>query len=110
MLPVVREELRKADTSCRRLLKRDRKLLVREETQMNEQERHRLQGVLQLSQTLRTVREYRASLQAVWGLTTASHDNLLAALQEWCAQAEASGIQALQDFAQSLRGYTLQPA
>jgi stearoyl-CoA desaturase (delta-9 desaturase) len=32
----------------------------------------------------------------------------LQALQEWCRQAEQSGIKVLEDFALSLRGYSLQ--
>jgi stearoyl-CoA desaturase (delta-9 desaturase) len=31
-------------------------------------------------------------------------------LQEWCRQAEATGIAALQEFARRLRRYTLQPS
>ena len=31
----------------------------------------------------------------------------LARLQAWCAEAEASGVRALQDYAARLRGYAL---
>ena len=109
ILPVVREELRGADASGRRLLKRARALLVKEETLMNERDRDRLRDALQFSQTLRTVYEYRQQLNDLWGRTTASHEKLLAGLQEWCNRAEASGIQALQEFARSLKCYSLQP-
>jgi len=37
-------------------------------------------------------------------------EKLMQALQDWCAQAEASGVRALQEFARSLRGYSLKPA
>ena len=37
-------------------------------------------------------------------------ENLLSALREWCELAEATGIEALQEFARQLRSYTLQPA
>ena len=30
-------------------------------------------------------------------------------LQAWCAEAEASGVRALQDYAARLKGYALQP-
>ena len=109
IIPVLRMELRRMDKSYRQFLKRHRKLLLREETQMSEYERHYLQDLLKASQSLRIVHEYRQQLQALWGRTTASHEKLLAALQDWCTQAEASGIQALQEFARSLRSYTLQP-
>ncbi|MEJ2480055.1 MAG: fatty acid desaturase [Acidihalobacter sp.] len=106
MLPVLSEELDKADASCRRLLKQGRRALVREETRMDERARARLSKALQNSETLKTVYEYRARLQALWARSQGT-DKLLASLQEWCAQAEASGIQALQDFARAVRGYSL---
>jgi stearoyl-CoA desaturase (delta-9 desaturase) len=53
--------------------------------------------------------DYRRRLQEVWERTTASQDALLQSLQEWCRQAEASGIRSLAEFAHTLRRYTLQP-
>lgn len=108
VVPVLREELENADTSRQQLLKRAKALLIKEETQMNERDRLRLHDVLQLSQSLQTVYEYRQQLNELWSRTTASHEKLLAGLQDWCNQAEASGIKALQDFARSLRSYSLQ--
>jgi stearoyl-CoA desaturase (delta-9 desaturase) len=107
VIPVLREELRKADASGRRFLKQARIALVREDARLDPQERYRLQNVLNTSQALRTVYEFRKRLQDIWNRTTAGHEKLLAALQEWCAQAEASGIKYLQEFAHSLRSYSL---
>ena len=47
---------------------------------------------------------------AVWNRSAASHEALLKALQDWCQQAEATGVRALQEFSQRLKGYSLQPA
>jgi stearoyl-CoA desaturase (Delta-9 desaturase) len=110
VLPVLREELGRLDRSCRKLLKRHRALLLREDGQLDEGERGKLQDVLKLSERLQTVYEHRCRLQALWQRTNASHDKLLAALQDWCAQAEASGIRSLQEFSRSLRSYSLAPA
>ncbi len=107
VLPVLREELRKADASSRRFLKRSKAALIREEARLSEEQRDRLQGALSMSQTLRTVYDYRLRLQAIWARTTAGHEKLLASLQDWCAQAEASGIGYLQEFAHTLRSYSL---
>jgi stearoyl-CoA desaturase (delta-9 desaturase) len=49
-------------------------------------------------------------LQKLWTEKAATQENLMITLQEWCRQAEATGIEALQDFALSLRSYTLQPS
>jgi stearoyl-CoA desaturase (delta-9 desaturase) len=106
---VYREELRKAHGAYREMLRRARRLLIREESLLSEESRLRLETVLQTSKALETVYRYRQRLQAIWKQRTASQESLLAALQEWCQQAEATGIRALQDFAHTLRSYSMPP-
>ena len=108
--PVLREELHKADESCRRLLRRARRPLARGDAVMDDKAKGRVQAALSRSQTLATVYEYKKRLQDLWQSRFSSQDNLVHHLQEWCRQAEATGIKVLQDFALSLRGYTLNPA
>lgn len=110
MMPVLKQEFARADASCRALLKRGRRVLMRDESRLDERGRSRLAMTLQASETLKTVYEYRRRLQAVWSSRTQGSDALLASLQQWCQEAEASGIQALQEFARVLRGYSLRPA
>jgi stearoyl-CoA desaturase (delta-9 desaturase) len=110
LLNVLKDEVRKADTSCRALFSKAGGLLVRELTLLDEKAKSRLDKVLSASQSLKTVYQHRLRLQNVWERSATTHENLLRALQEWCSQAEASGIKSLKDFAQSLRGYTLQTA
>lgn len=109
VVPVLREELHKADESCRRLLRRARRPLVRGEAVMDEEAKGRVQAALNLSQSLTTVYEYKKRLQQLWQNRFSSQDRLLHHLEEWCKQAEATGIKVLQDFARRLSGYTLQP-
>jgi stearoyl-CoA desaturase (delta-9 desaturase) len=107
--PVSRMELCGEDAACRRVYRQARRLLVRDESHLDETSRQRLARLLEKSPTLATVVEYRKRLQEVWERTTASQEALLQSLQEWCRQAEASGIRSLAEFAQTLRRYTLQP-
>lgn len=107
---VYRDELARADACSRDLLKRGKRLLIRDETQMDPQSQDKLHAVLERSDTLQIVYQFKQQLRAIWQEKTASHEALLQALQDWCHQAEASGIQALQDFARNLRGYSMQPA
>ncbi len=104
------EELRLAEGAKRLMLKRTRALLKREESLLNEDAKHTLAHALSYSQALHTVYEYKQRLQDIWRRSAATHEHLLLALQEWCKQAEESGIKALQEFAQRLRGYSLQLA
>ncbi|RMD78881.1 MAG: acyl-CoA desaturase [Gammaproteobacteria bacterium] len=109
ILPVLREELRRADDSCRRLLRRAKRPLVRGEAVMDDRDRSTLQSALGRSQSLRTVYEYKQRLQELWQ-RRAGPAELAQQLREWCQQAEASGIRYLQDFARSVRGLSLAPS
>jgi stearoyl-CoA desaturase (delta-9 desaturase) len=107
--PVLRQELRRADASCREILKRARRALVREPVLVDENGREDLRQALGASDALRAVYEAREQLQDLWRRTTSGPEQMLKALQEWCTQAEASGIEVLQDFARSLRNFRPAP-
>lgn len=107
---VYRDEKAKANINSRRLLRRGRRLIMRAEACMDTKARHMLDEMLRHNQTMEIVYEYKQRLQNIWSEKTATKESLIHALQEWCQHAEESGIEALQEFAQTLRTYTLQPA
>jgi stearoyl-CoA desaturase (delta-9 desaturase) len=106
-LPVFRQELRVAGG---KLSSRVRKLLVREPVLLDNNAQSRLSEVLASNQTLRTVYEFRERLRVMWSGANMSNEKLVQHLKDWVAQAEASRIKVLEDFAASLRGYAMQPA
>ena len=57
------------------------------------------------SPALATIYQMRQELIALWGRSTASSEQLLKQLDDWCHRAEASGIEALRDFSMRLRCY-----
>lgn len=65
----------------------------------------RLSEALKNSRALATVIAMRHELSALWDRSTASKEQLLRQLQDWCRRAEASGIAPLVDFSQRLRSY-----
>ena len=107
---VYEEELGRADHAERPLLRRVKILLVREESRLTIDARARLDAALKHSQALQTVYLYKGKLQAIWQERTASHERLRQSLQEWCREAEESGIRALQEFAKTLPMYSVKPA
>ncbi|MDX1433209.1 MAG: fatty acid desaturase [Gammaproteobacteria bacterium] len=107
---VYEEELRRVDYSKRALLVRAKSLLKREETLLSGDARERLETALRESHALETAYQYKLKLQAIWQERSASHERLLHKVQEWCREAEASGIRALQDFARTLPAYSAKPA
>jgi stearoyl-CoA desaturase (delta-9 desaturase) len=108
--PLVSQEMQRVDDSAQHLFRRAKKLLSRESSLLSSRNEESLQQVLEHSQRLRVIYEKRLALQQIWTRTSANSHDMLHALREWCVQAEASGINALQDFAATLRSYSLQPA
>ncbi len=107
---VHRDELRNAAGDVRGKLKPLGRLLLRDDQRLNADERGALEEALSLSRSLEVVYSFRQQLQAIYEQRSASREKLLALLQDWCQRAEKTGIQALQDFSQTLRGYTLPAA
>ncbi|MFZ9735413.1 MAG: DesA family fatty acid desaturase [Burkholderiaceae bacterium] len=64
-----------------------------------------------LSQDLvRRASDLRQEFEAIWSRRSLSVEQAIAALQQWCQQAEASGIAAYEEFSRRLRTYTIKPA
>jgi stearoyl-CoA desaturase (delta-9 desaturase) len=104
-LPVLRRE--QAAAAGNAAWRKARKLLVRQPKLLDERARHRLSELLSDNLALQTVHEFREKLRTLWSGANVSNERLLQQLKDWCAEAEASGINALQDFAARLRSYQL---
>jgi stearoyl-CoA desaturase (delta-9 desaturase) len=108
MVPVSRAELCRSQGHCRRMARHARRLLVLEGGRIDARARVRLEQLLAQSQQLATVYQYRERLREIWERTAPSQEALLKSLQDWCQQAEATGIQALETFSRKLRGFSVQ--
>ena len=83
--------------SLRRALLRGHALAGAEGSKMAE--------ALTKSRPLSTVVAMRQELVQLWDRSSASKEQLLRHLQDWCHRAEASGVASLADFSQRLRSY-----
>lgn len=107
-LPVFKRELAELKRRGMSLPSRARKLLIRQPALLEPGADDRLRELLESSQALKTVHEFRERLRTLWdGASLISNERLIAQLKEWCQQAEASGVRRLQEFAATLRGYTM---
>ena len=109
--PALHEEAAAAGAKLRSMLpRRLRKGMVDDGRWLQPDARAQLQAWIATKPRIQTLIEYRARLSEV--LESRSHDasDKLKRLQAWCAEAEASGVRALQDYAARLKGYALQPA
>jgi len=109
IVPLVRQELARADASVRRHLLRAKRLLGREPSLLHDKQHAHIQVALTQSQTLRIIYEQRLALQQIWSRTSSNGHDLLAAIHQWVNEAEASGIQSLHEFAGYLKTYSLRP-
>jgi len=69
------------------------------------EEQASLARVLAGSERLKQVYQMRQELAAIWGRSSASREQLVFQLQDWCRKAEESGIEALSQFSLKLRSY-----
>lgn len=95
----LREELEAAR------LRQGKKLLKLDPARMAAMQKQQLAEILAHSKALQTMHEMRQELAAIWERSTASREQLLQQLQDWCNRAEASGIQTLREFSLRLRTY-----
>ena len=107
-LPVLKTEKSRAKGS--RAFRRARVLLVRRPALLDDRARARLSRLLADNPALNTVHEFREKLSEIWGGANVSNEKLLQQLRDWCRDAEASGIEVLEDFAARIRAYQLSPA
>jgi stearoyl-CoA desaturase (Delta-9 desaturase) len=79
--------------------------LQRDAGELPEKERAALDQALHSSKVLSTIYSMRQDLAALWSRSTASKEQLVKQLEDWCRRAEESGIIALQEFSRKLRCY-----
>ena len=71
------------------------------------QDRAQLEEALNTSKVLATIYSMRQELGSVWARSTASKEQLVHQLEDWCRRAEKSGIAQLEAFSRTLRGYAM---
>lgn len=108
--PVVAEQKEAASMKAEPYIKRAKNLLAREESLLSAEKQKQLSELVEHNEAMQTIYRMKTELQKVWKKRSASAEELLKAMQAWCDEAEASGIRALQEFAQSLKHYSTKMA
>ena len=105
IMPVLRDERRRAGEAGSAIFRRVRTLLIREPSLVDTTGQQQLAKVLEDYTALNVVYQYRLKLQNIWARSTATQKELVDSLQEWCRQAEASGIEVLREFVSHIKAY-----
>jgi stearoyl-CoA desaturase (Delta-9 desaturase) len=79
--------------------------LAKDESRLTEQEKAKLEELMASNAQLRKMIEMRRDLQAIWGRSSATKEQLLSQLHTWCQHAEESGLTSLREFSLRLRRY-----
>ncbi len=107
--PALQEEAKATGAKLRAMLPRQlRKGLSDDGRWLNEDARQQMQAWVAARPRIRALVEHRARLAAVLEARGNDAAATLQNLQQWCKEAEASGIRQLQDFSARLKGYQLQ--
>ncbi len=80
-------------------------LADRDDAKLAATERAALEESLAKSKALQTAYSMRQELTALWNRSSATREQLVAQLQDWCHRAEGSGIGPLREFSMRLRSY-----
>ena len=104
-----REELakQKEATAERSRIAAIKRTLHKDVAELQDADRANLKSALDSNAVLAKIYAMREELAALWERSTASSEQLLKDLQDWCSRAEASGIRALEEFSLRLRSYAL---
>ena len=105
IMPTLRDEAQHAGESIKAIPRRMRRAMADGGRWLDSEGRDRMQAVLARRPTLKTVIEFRSRLVAL--MEQRGAEQALNGLQQWIHEAEESGIRALQEFAQRLKGYTV---
>ena len=99
------QQLREKAQLEKSFLKSAKKALQREPGKLEATQLQTLRELFDHSSALKTMHDMRVELNAIWERSSATREQLVAQLQDWCARAEASGIKALEEFSLRLRTY-----
>lgn len=105
--PILKMEKRTVtnNKSEKKLFQSAGRLLRLQDSLLSPKARLRLQALLDCRERLKLVYIYRQSLQNVWLKTASSQKELVESLQQWCKQAEESGLEVLQQFARQVKNF-----
>jgi len=103
MKPVMRQELTTYNKEDRTLIQR----VLTGAAELDASAKARFHVLLDDSPVLQSVYHSQQQLHDLWGRTTSNQQARLESVQQWIQEAEETGIQSLQVFAQRLRGYSM---
>ena len=104
-LPVLKRELESLGENANSIVRAAKRLLSWQPHMLDEGSRRKLAELRERHPRFQTVLQFHNELKSLWEGAHTSNERLLADFREWCARAEQSGIQGLQDFVAYLKSF-----
>ena len=109
IMPLVSSHVEQTTSDSKVRLKKMKAWLAQDHEFLDGKKIDQMKKIFENSPNLDSVMQYRDRLKSIWEKTQTNSNDMVQALNQWCKEAEASGIQALEEFAQRIRNYTMQP-
>ncbi|MFI4937830.1 MAG: fatty acid desaturase [Candidatus Berkiellales bacterium] len=110
ILPVFKQAKQTEEGQDASMWSRIKSLLIRETSLLDVSGKQKLDNFLSEHTAVNVVYQFKERLQNLWAKSSLKDSDLLEALQKWCLEAEATGINALKEFSRYLKSLTLQTA
>jgi F0F1-type ATP synthase delta subunit len=87
------------------LIKNSHSTLARQPHRISNQDTNTLQIIFEKCSVLNTVYDLKNQLHDILHSRNLKHENLIQVINEWRKEAQSKGIDCLDDFSESLKGY-----
>lgn len=109
IMPLVSSHIDQTASDSKVRLNKAKAWFTQDHDFLDGQKLEQMKKMFEINPNLDSVMQYRDRLKNIWEKTQSNSNEMVQALNQWCKEAEASGIQTLEEFAHRIRNYTMQP-
>jgi len=103
--PILKNESKNASNELKNLLKNSQSTLARQPHRISNQDTNTLQIIFEKCSVLNTVYDLKNQLHDILHSRNLKHENFIQVINDWRKEAQSKGIDCLDDFSESLKGY-----
>jgi stearoyl-CoA desaturase (Delta-9 desaturase) len=105
--PILITECANANSDLKDLLKKSKVTLSKQPSRISNQDTNTLQVIFGKCNSLGTAYHLKNKLYDILHSRNLKHERFIETINEWCLEAKRAGIDCLDDFSESLKGYTV---
>ena len=105
--PILITECANANSDLKDLLKKSKATLSKQPSRISNQDTNTLQVIFGKCNSLGTAYHLKNKLYDILHSRNLKHERFIETVNEWCLEAKRAGIDCLDDFSESLKGYTV---